>query len=146
MNLAIDPGGYCGYALGVKGGPYKFGVWNIKPGKHDHPGVRYVKLFRKLKNIKEAPIRGVYYERAHHRGAKPTEYHYGCIAIILLWAWSRKIPARGIHSKTIKKHATGDGNATKLQVIESVLEWIPKPITSDEADALALLDWSFTQE
>ena len=48
---------------------------------------------------------------------------------------------------TIKKHATGKGNASKTEVIDA-MRALGHPVTDDnEADALALLHWALdTQE
>ena len=48
---------------------------------------------------------------------------------------------------TIKKHATGKGNASKEEVMKAMRE-LGHPVTDDnEADALALLHWALdTQE
>jgi hypothetical protein len=48
---------------------------------------------------------------------------------------------------TIKKHATGKGNAGKDAVIAAVRAWSFDPVDDNEADALALLRWAIaTQE
>ena len=48
---------------------------------------------------------------------------------------------------TIKKHATGKGNAGKGDVIASVTARGHAPVDDNEADALALLHWAIeTQE
>jgi len=43
---------------------------------------------------------------------------------------------------TIKKHATGKGNAGKEDVIASVTARGHAPVDDNEADALALLHWA----
>jgi Holliday junction resolvasome RuvABC endonuclease subunit len=46
---------------------------------------------------------------------------------------------------TIKKHATGKGNAGKQDMVVA-MQLLGHPITDDnEADALALLHWSLEQ-
>ena len=46
---------------------------------------------------------------------------------------------------TIKRHATGKGNAGKAEVI-AAMKALGHPVTDDnEADALALLHWALAQ-
>ena len=57
------------------------------------------------------------------------------------------IAYQGVPVGTIKKHATGKGNAGKGEVI-AAMRLLGHPVTDDnEADALALLHWAIdTQE
>ena len=50
-----------------------------------------------------------------------------------------------MHSATIKKHATGKGNAGKDAVIAAMRAAGFKPSDDNEADALALLAWALDQ-
>jgi Holliday junction resolvasome RuvABC endonuclease subunit len=43
---------------------------------------------------------------------------------------------------TIKRHITGKGNATKEEVIAAVRAKGFSPVDDNDADALALLDWT----
>jgi len=43
---------------------------------------------------------------------------------------------------TIKKHATGRGNANKLMMITAMQALGHNPVDDNEADALALLRWA----
>ncbi|GAB4112596.1 MAG: hypothetical protein Fur0019_19060 [Tibeticola sp.] len=51
-------------------------------------------------------------------------------------------PVQGVPVGTIKKHATGRGNAGKDQVIIAVRSRGHAPVDDNEADALALLHWA----
>ena len=52
----------------------------------------------------------------------------------------------GVPVGTIKKHATGKGNAGKEAMIEA-MQLLGHPVTDDnEADALALLHWALDQQ
>ena len=46
---------------------------------------------------------------------------------------------------TIKKHATGKGNAGKAEMIAAATARGFDPVDDNHADALALLDWAMTQ-
>lgn len=63
------------------------------------------------------------------------------------WCEHHNIPYQGVPVGTIKKHATGKGNAGKDEMITSVRERGHTPVDDNEADALALLHWAIeTQE
>jgi Holliday junction resolvasome RuvABC endonuclease subunit len=52
----------------------------------------------------------------------------------------------GVPVGTIKRHATGRGNASKQEVIDAMRR-LGHPVSDDnEADALAILEWAISQE
>jgi len=57
-----------------------------------------------------------------------------------MWCGKHGIPYMGVPVGTIKKHATGKGNASKEGMVVAAIEngWQPKD--DNEADALWLLD------
>ena len=55
------------------------------------------------------------------------------------------IAYEGVPVGTIKRHATGKGNADKASVIAAVQALGFNPVDDNEADALALLDWAIAQ-
>lgn len=57
----------------------------------------------------------------------------------------RGVP-EGIPVGTIKKHATGKGNASKDEMIEAMKARGHSPADDNEADALALLHYALTQQ
>ena len=62
------------------------------------------------------------------------------VGILLAWAAENKVEYAMRHSREIKRHATGNGNANKGQMIEAArtIGWNPED--DNEADALWLLD------
>jgi len=50
-----------------------------------------------------------------------------------------RVSYHGVPVGTIKKFATGKGNAGKPDMIEAVRQWGFKPVDDNEADAIALL-------
>ena len=67
------------------------------------------------------------------------------MATLTSWCEHHKIPYQGVPVGTIKKHATGKGNAGKQDMVEA-MQAKGHPITDDnEADALAILHWSLEQ-
>ncbi len=55
------------------------------------------------------------------------------------WAEHHSIPYSGVPVGTIKKHATGKGNADKAAMMAAVTALGFAPLDDNEADALALL-------
>lgn len=94
------------------------------------------------------PFGLIAYEKCHHRGYAAT--HQGHVMIGLLeWACHElglKAPV-GYHSATIKKHATGRGNATKVEMVAAAMRRAPgrQFATDDEVDALFLLDLALSE-
>ena len=71
----------------------------------------------------------------------------GFLATLTAWCEHHQIPYQGVPVGTIKKHATGKGNASKVEVMTAVRALGHTPTDDNEADALALLHWAIdTQE
>ena len=64
------------------------------------------------------------------------------MATLTAWCEHHQIPYQGVPVGTIKKHATGKGNAGKDDMIASVRLHGHTPVDDNEADALALLYWA----
>ncbi len=144
--LALDMGSRCGWAIG-KEGDVCSGVWDIAPRRGESPGMRYIRLRARLQEVRTAypDLAAVFYEQAHHRGGAATEYAVGCVATVQAWCAEHGIEHSAVHSATIKKHATGKGNAGKGEVIAAMRAAGFKPSDDNEADALALLAWALDQ-
>ena len=71
----------------------------------------------------------------------------GFLATLTAWCEHHQIPYQGVPVGTIKKHATGKGNASKDEMVASIRSRGHQPADDNEADALALLHWAIeTQE
>lgn len=149
--LALDMGSRCGWAIGKAGevcaGQVCSGVWDIAPRRGESPGMRYLHLRAQLQSVRAAypDLAAVFYEQAHHRGGAATEYAVGCVATVQAWCAEHGLEHAAVHSATIKKHATGKGNAPKDAVMGAMRRRGFTPADDNEADALALLDWAFAQ-
>lgn len=145
--LALDFGSATGWAVNGAGQMHS-GVWQIAPRRGESPGMRYIRLRRQLNELLAAyPNIGIlFYEQAHHRGGAATEYAAGCVATAQAWCAEHRIEHASVHSATIKRHATGKGNANKDAVLGAVRGWGYAPVDDNEADALALLHWAIAQE
>jgi hypothetical protein len=64
------------------------------------------------------------------------------MATLPAWAELRGVPDEGVPIGTIKRHATGKGNADKDAMIAAARARGFSPADDNEADAIALLLWA----
>lgn len=108
--------------------------------------MRYIKLRGFLNHILVAypDLQLIVMEKAHHRGGAATRYAHGYQATVETFCAEHGIEHTTIHSATLKRHATGKGNAEKAAMIAAgrVAWQLPayKGITDDEVDARWLYD------
>jgi len=149
--LAIDPGTHCGWAVGRGGKVLGSGVWDLKAGRWEGGGMRWVKLRRAVVEVADAfAVDLVAYEEVRrHMGTDAAHVYGGIVAVIQEWAEARaaKVPYYGLPVGTVKKHATGKGNADKAKMIEAAqAKWPARNVTDDnEADALWILSCATAQ-
>jgi len=144
--LAIDPGTHCGYALS----PYESGVWDLSPKQSEGNGMRYIRL-RKYLMEAMCGVDLVAYEDVKRHSGVLAAHMYGAIEAIIKELCDahlpKPIPYIGIPVGTIKKHATGKGNAGKeLMIAAAMGRWSDvKIISDDHADALWIWDVAQTE-
>lgn len=141
MNvLAIDPGTQCGYALCVDGIKTS-GVWDLKVQRYEGHGMRFVRLKNYLSEIGNLDLI-VFEEVRRHAGVLASHVYGGIVALIMGFAEENQIDYVSCPVGTLKKFATGKGNANKKKMIEAcALKLGVKPKDDNEADALWLLEW-----
>ena len=112
--------------------------------------MRYLRFKRWLTTIKQVAdgIDAVYFEEVRrHVGVDAAHAYGGFLATLTAWCEHHQIPYQGVPVGTIKKHATGKGNASKDEMLTAAHLRGYSPIDDNEADALALLHWAIaTQE
>lgn len=142
--LALDLGTQCGWAINSE--PIYSGSYNLKPGKFDSHGQRYVKYKNMLNEIFISHhIDEIVYEAVRrHVGIDAAHVYGGLLAILQSMAIENGIEYRGVAVQTIKKHATGRGNATKDEMIVAANAFYPQIniIDDNHADALCLLNYA----
>jgi len=145
ITLAIDLGTTTGWALRSKDGQIAHGFASFKPQRFEGGGMRYLRFKRWLTEIKalSSDIHAVYFEEVRrHAGVDAAHVYGGLLATLTTWCEHHQIPYQGVPVGTIKRHATGRGNAGKAEVIEA-MRAKGHPVANDnEADALALLHWA----
>ena len=148
--LALDLGSTTGWALRNSRCRILHGTAEFRPTRFEGGGMRYLRFGKWLDQTLEvtAGIDAVYVEEVRrHVGTDAAHVYGGLMATLTAWCEHHNLPYQGVPVGTIKKHATGKGNASKDEVIQS-MRALGHPVTDDnEADALALLHWALdTQE
>ena len=77
-----------------------------------------------------------------HAGTAAAHVYGGFLAHLTAWCEAAAIPYQGVPVGTIKRFATGKGNAGKEAVIAAMRARGFAPADDNEADALALLLWA----
>lgn len=145
--LALDLGTTTGWAL-IEGGRVESGTALFDVRRGESPGMRYVKFNRWIEGmVPPGPMGLIAYEQAHQRGGAATEIAAGFATRVQEFCARRAIEHVAVHTATLKKFATGYGNAGKGEVIIAVNgRWARPgrpPVTDDnEADAIALLHYA----
>lgn len=147
--LALDLGTQTGWALSSDRSIIS-GSESFKPSRFEGGGMRYLRFKRWLTELKGHTdgIDAVYFEEVRrHAGVDAAHAYGGFMAHLTAWCEHHGIPYQGVPVGTIKKHATGKGNASKELMIQAAQSRGHQPVDDNEADAIALLYWALdTQE
>lgn len=139
--LALDLGTKTGWAVNQ---PPNSGVQNFALGRGESPGMRYLKFgawLRKMLASTRPDL--VVHEQAHHRGGAATEVAAGFVTHLQSIVAELGYNLSNVHTATIKRHATGKGNANKEAMVEAFKKRFGyEPLDDNEADACWLLDYA----
>lgn len=141
-SLALDIATNTGWAFSHGDRIYS-GVWDLSIKKGQHPGRKLAVLWFKLNAVhKQWGINNVAYERPGLLQGPARKVLPAIQGAVELWCYIEKIPCQSFAPKSVKKHATGNGNADKNQMlIKAQQKWPSLNIQGhDQADALWLLD------
>jgi len=138
MILALDMASKTGWAHSDgASGVVDFGV-------HKDVADRWLAFYGWLDRLaSEHRFATVAYEQAHFRGAS-TRSALGYETVLRMFAASERLTLLPCHTGTLKKHATGRGNATKDDMLVAAMEQHPtiKLLDDNHVDALWLLHWA----
>ena len=150
--LALDLGTTTGWALRSANGPVAHGFVSFKSQRFEGGGMRYLRFGRWLadmltlntpKTCAQPNLTGigaVYFEEVRrHLGVDAAHVYGGLLATLTAWCEHHNLPYQGVPVGTIKRHATGKGNASKDEMVASVCARGHSPADDNEADAIALL-------
>lgn len=143
--LALDLGTNTGWALSSRDGIITSGTEQFKSQRFEGGGMRYLRFKHWLTEMKQCAdgIDAVFMEEVRrHAGVDAAHAYGGFLATLTAWCEHHNIPYQGVPVGTIKKHATGKGNASKDEMIAAVRKLGHAPADDNEADALALLHWA----
>jgi len=143
--LALDLGTQMGWALAAESMPIVSGSVSFKPNKFEGAGFRYIRFVSWLDTIiqQNPAISSIYFEAVRrHLGVDAAHIYGGFMSHLLAWSEKRGIPINGVPVGTIKKSATGKGNADKIMMISSAKNLGFDPIDDNEADAIHLLNYA----
>ncbi len=148
--LALDPGTSCGWAVWRHGeGVIDVGTWDLSiensAGAWD--GRRYLKLlgFLRSARFRFRPFNAgwvVWEQVARHNGTQAAHVYGGITATAAIFCEENELCYTAIPVGTVKKTATGKGNAKKAEMIEAAAQAWPQftyafagPGGGDAADA-----------
>ena len=142
--LALDLGTKTGWALNS---PDISGVRDFSIKRGESPGIKFLRFkgwLKEMLNTAHPDI--VVFEQAHHRGGAATAVAYGFQAHLLSWCAEYGVEHLACHTGTLKKFATGKGNASKKAMMRAYSENFGRePIDDNECDARWLLEWAMTE-
>jgi Holliday junction resolvasome RuvABC endonuclease subunit len=140
--LALDLGTQTGWALAGRDGRITSGSQSFKPQRFEGGGMRFLRFKRWLTEIKQcvdAIDQVVFEEVRRHVGVDAAHAYGGFMGQLTAWCEHHHIPYQGVPVGTIKKHATGKGNASKDDMLAAIRARGHAPVDDNEADAIALL-------
>ena len=143
--LALDLGTTAGWAMRLADGAIVSGTMGFRPGRYEGGGMRFLR-FRSWLDALDTQAGGIgaifFEEVRRHAGTDAAHIYGGFLAHLTAWCETRKVPYQGIPVGTIKRHATGRGNAGKDAVIAAMRARGLQPADDNEADAIAILLWA----
>jgi crossover junction endodeoxyribonuclease RuvC len=139
-TLALDLGTRCGWAVFEDGAPVASGTWTLQSARQrrfEGGGMKWLRLRGLLDAVPAVGHVAVEEVRAH-AGVDAAHAYGGALAVVSSWCEERSIPYEAFPVGTIKRHATGKGNAKKDAMIEAArARWPAIQIEDDNhADAL----------
>ena len=152
--LALDLATHTGWALGWETARESgVQVFDVKRG--ESPGMRYVRFRRWLVDLvfshlpegmaELEDVALIVYEQAHQRGGAATEVAAGFTTRVQEFCAEHGLEHAAVHSGTLKKYATGKGNAKKPDMLAAARTKLGYAGSDDnEADALWLLQYART--
>ncbi len=135
--LGIDPGTSCGWALIRDGRHVASGVWDLRPRRHEGGGMRYLRVRRYLEQALEGVDAVAYEEVRRHMSTDAAHVYGGIVGQVAAVCEDREVPYKAVPVGTVKRVATGKGNADKAAMVAAFAALVGRdPEDDNEADAL----------
>jgi Holliday junction resolvasome RuvABC endonuclease subunit len=142
-TLALDLATVTGWAV-ESCGIITSGTVSFRGGRYEGGGMRYLRFRKWLREMFElAKPEAVFYEEVRrHLSTDAAHVYGGFLAMLQTECEARDLPYLGIPVGTIKKKATGRGNAKKAAMVAAARERWPDQLVADDnqADALWILE------
>ena len=142
--LALDLGTTTGWAIRNDRCRILHGTAEFRPNRYEGGGMRYLRFGKWLDQTLDVTggIDAVYFEEVRrHIGTDAAHTYGGFLAALTSWCEAKVIAYQGVPVGTIKRFATGKGNADEQAMIAAVRERGFEPGDDNEADAIAILLW-----
>jgi len=143
--LALDLGTTTGWALRRQDGGITSGTITFRPSRFEGGGMRYLRFrgwLGELAALAGGLTRIAFEEVRSHAGTDAAHLYGGFLAHLSAWCEERGVAYEGVPVGTIKRFATGRGNADKAAMIAAMRARGFAPADDNEADAIALLLWA----
>ncbi len=141
-HIGIDPATKCGYAVILDdASQLAGGTWKLERRAGDGAGMLYVRFQKLFAELLDAfPGSVVAYEQQANRFAGSAHVGLGIISHIQRLCEERNVPYTGVAFSTVKKAATGKGNADKKAMIAAAIAQWGEVVDDNHADALWIAD------
>ena len=143
--LALDLGTTTGWALRSGDGGITSGTMSFKPSRFEGGGMRYLRFrgwLGEVLHLSGGLERVVFEEVRAHAGTDAAHIYGGFLGLLSAWCEERSVAYEGVPVGTIKRFATGRGNADKAAMVAAIQARGFRPADDNEADAIALLLWA----
>lgn len=140
--LALDLGTTTGCALRTAEGLITSGTVSFRPSRYDGGGMRYVRFRAWLERlaVDAGPSGAIHFEEVRrHVGTDAAHVFGGLLATLTAWAETAGVPYQVVPVGTIKRLATGNGNASKDAMTAAARARGFDPADDNEADAIGIL-------
>ena len=141
--LALDLGSTTGWA--ISGSPPLTGRWEVRAGNGESPGMRLIRFRADLNRILEAypDLKLLVVEKVHVRYATAALSLGELVGRVKEWAAEKGIELTWVPASTVKKFATGRGQADKAAMMAAATAkgWFYHG-DDNEADARWLLEYA----
>jgi len=150
MNvLALDLGLTAGFGSRLDG-LFDSGTVSLEVGRDESKGLRTMRLGNFLARVNALCGSGldlIVFEQAHHRGGAATAVAERFVGKLLEFCALEGIEHKPVHTATLKKWATGKGNAGKPEMVAEAKRRHPdvEIVDDNQADALLLLDYALAE-
>jgi len=142
--LALDLGTNMGWALSAPATSGTLCLQSASQRRFEGAGMKWLRLRQWLEALPR-PDLVVLEEVRRHAGTDAAHAYGGALAVVTAWCEEHKVPHTAFAVGTVKKHATGKGNAGKPAMVQAAVDRGWQPVDDNEADALWILDLAKTE-